>query len=404
MRRIGVEERRARLGLRHHLAPSAKASDAVTVAEDLVALHGTDAASVFLAVLARVQVPDIAAIEHALYHQRALVRMLGMRRTMFVVPRQLVAVVQAGCTTAIAQRERRRLVELLEQTAITTDGDRWLREAAVATCAALAARGQATAAEVSTDVAQLRERYSFGEGRKWAGEQSVATRVLFVLAAEGRIVRGRPLGSWTSTLHRWVPIESWFGGPIEVIPEAVAQVELARRWLDAFGPGTAEDLKWWTGWSMGQVRTALAALEPVEVDMDGARGLMLPEDVGPAGSDDGWRPDDRRAGPGEPWAALLPALDPTVMGWSDRRWFLGDYGPALFDRTGNVGPTVWWDGRVVGGWAQRKEGDVVFRLLEDIGADGRAEVATHAEHLHRLLGPTRVTPRFRTPLERELTG
>ena len=67
-----------------------------------------------------------------------------------------------------------------------------------------------------------------------------------------------------------------------------------------------------------------------------------------------------------------PSLDPTVMGWKEREWYLGDHAPALFDRAGNAGPTVWWDGRIVGGWVQRRDGEVVYRLLEDVGGDALA--------------------------------
>ena len=102
--------------------------------------------------------------------------------------------------------------------------------------------------------------------------------------------------------------------------------------------------------------------------------------------------------------ALLPALDPTVMGWKERSWYLGDHGPALFDRSGNAGPTVWWDGRVVGGWAQRKSGEVVVRLLEDVGAEALVAAEAEADRLQSAIGSVRVTPRFRTPLERELTN
>ena len=79
------------------------------------------------------------------------------------------------------------------------------------------------------------------------------------------------------------------------------------------------------------------------------------------------------AGPAEPWAALLPGLDPTAMGWQERDWYLApDLRSALFDRSGNVGPTVWWDGRVVGGWAQRASGEVVWRLLDTDGVGREA--------------------------------
>jgi Winged helix DNA-binding domain len=219
----------------------------------------------------------------------------------------------------------------------------------------------------------------------------VSTRVLFLLAAEARIIRGRPRGSWTSSQNRWSPMEAWLPGGLAEWPLERAQAELARCWLAAFGPGTAADLKWWTGWTAAQVRRALATVGAAEVDLDGVPGLVLADDLEPVPAV-------------EPWVALLPALDPTVMGWAERGWFLGGHARALFDRSGNVGPTVWWDGRIVGGWAQRGDGAIVFRLLEDVGAEAAAAVAAAAERLGERLGATRVTPRFRTPLERELVA
>jgi hypothetical protein len=65
---------------------------------------------------------------------------------------------------------------------------------------------------------------------------------------------------------------------------------------------------------------------------------------------------------------------------------------------------VWWDGRVVGGWAQRKSGEVVLRFLEDAGAEAVTAAEERATRLQEWLGPARITPRFRTPLERELVA
>jgi hypothetical protein len=92
------------------------------------------------------------------------------------------------------------------------------------------------------------------------------------------------------------------------------------------------------------------------------------------------------------------------MGWSQREWFLGEHARKLFDRTGNVGPTVWWDGRIVGGWVQRPDGEIACRFLEDVGADAVAAVETAAQRLAARLGPARITARGRalSPVEREL--
>src|SRR5205807_9107036 len=111
---------------------------------------------------------------------------------------------------------------------------------------------------------------------------------------DGRIVRGRPRGSWISGQYRWSPME-----PFDELPADEARAELVRRWLRAFGPATVEDVKWWTGWSLGETRKAVAAVAPVEVDLDGVPGIVLADDQAPA----------RKPASA---AVLLPALDPTV--------------------------------------------------------------------------------------------
>ena len=390
IRTVSVAERRRRLAVRHHLAPGERAETVAAVAADLIGLHGTDPASVYLAARARTGDVDKAAIERALYEERSLIRMLGMRRTVFVVPAELVPVVQAACTDRVAERMRRQLAQRIEASGIAADGANWLKEVGEATIRALAARGTATGAELAADEPRLRAQIVYSQDKSYGGPVNVTTRLLTLLAAEGLIVRGRPRGGWTSSQFTW-----FAAGNLAQPPAAAARTELARRWLAAFGPAAVSDLQWWTGLTAGQVKQALAGLDVTEVDLHGAPGLMLAADV--PGLDD--------APALEPWAALLPALDPTAMGWRERAWYVGAHTAALFDRSGNIGPTAWWDGRIVGGWAQRKDGEIAIRLLEDVGAEAAAAVAAEAQRLREWIGPgVKITPRFRTPLERELSG
>lgn len=392
MVRIGVQERRARLAARHRLGCDRQTDDVAAVAGDLVALHSTDPATVFLSIAARTRVVDTVAIERALYEDRTLVRLLGMRRTMFVVPVDLVPIVHASCTRALVPGQRQLSVRLLEDCGVTADGEAWLCRVEEATLRALAARGEAVAAELVADVPELRTQVSMHEDKSYGGPMAMTTRVLFVLAASERIVRGRPRGSWISSQYRWAPIESWLPAGVPDLSTEAARVELVRRWLRAYGPGTVADVRWWTGWTAGEVKRTLAEIGPAEVELeDGTTGLVLPDDLEPT-------PDQG------PWVALLPALDPTVMGWAGRGWFLGEHGPALFDRSGNAGPTIWAGGHVVGGWAQRRGGEIAYRLLEDVGAEARRAIEAAAAELGAWIGPVRVTPRFRTPLERELSA
>jgi hypothetical protein len=388
VRQFTVDERRARLGARHHLAANGKVADVAEVADDLIGLHGTDPASVFLAAAARMKKPTIESIERALYDERTIVRMLAMRRTMFVVPVGLVAIVQAAASDAVAARERKRLVHWIEESGVAAKGARWLRQVEAATLEALRTHGAGTATELAKHVPALQEQIRVGAGR-WETTQSVGARVLLVLAAEGHIARGRPRGSWISTQHRWEPMELWVPSNVAPMSVADARAELVSCWLRTFGPATVADVKWWTGWTMGETRKALSRVDVADVDLDGTAGIALADDL-------------ETTTAGKPWVALLPALDPTAMGWTGRDWYLGEHRAALFDRSGNVGPTIWWNGRVVGGWAQRASGEIATRLLEDVGNDATSAVTADAERLEAWLGERRFTSRFPTPLEREL--
>ena len=389
-RHIGTAERRARLALRQRLARGARAGSPEEVAGSLVALHGTDPSTVYLAVGARLADPakTVGETERALYEDRALVRMHGMRHTVFVFPAGLTAVVHASTGLTVAARER---AALLKHMAVAGAPDAaWLAEVEESTLAALARRGQATAAELARDEPRLKEQFAYAAGKNYAGTHTVSTRLLKVLGVEGKVVRGRPLGSWTSSQFRWAPAPEH-----PELDTAGAQAELLRRWLGACGPATEEDLKWWTGWRVTEVRRALAAIGAEAVSLDEGTGYVVAGDAGPV------------AAPAESWAALLPALDPTAMGWRHRDWYLAPaLRPMLFDRSGNVGPTVWWDGRVIGGWAQRADGEIVWRILdgEGIGREAEAAITAEAERLRGWVGTTRITPRFRTPLERELSA
>ncbi|MFD8547627.1 winged helix DNA-binding domain-containing protein [Streptomyces sp. NPDC059649] len=388
--RIDTAGRRARLGRRHLLAPACRAARPEEVADALVALHATDAATVHLAACARLAVPDPAEVERALYDDHTLVRLLSMRRTLFAVGAGLAPVVSSSTGRAIAAKERAGLVGWLA-TGVGWD-ERRLAEVEEKTLAALTARGTATAAELAEDVPALRESVVVSPGKAYEATVAVSSRLLRTLAAEGRVRRGRPRGGWTSSSFRWTPGTAF--AELSAPPAAEARAALARRWLATYGPATVEDLKWWTGWTLTDTRRAVAATDAVEVTLDdGTTGLALPDDLGPV-------PEP------EPWAALLPALDPTAMGWKARDWYLDpDHVPQLFDRSGNIGPTVWWNGRIIGGWAQRPDGEIVWRLLTgDGGGEAAAAVSAEAARLAAWVGPVRITPRFRTPLERELSG
>ena len=359
----------------------------------MVALHATDPATVVLSAMARMRTPDPAAVERALYDDLVLVRMMAMRRTIFTCAVADAALLQRSSADAVAANERKKLLALLEQQAVSADPDHVVGHDGGQD----AGRGGGASAKPRPPTSprsspSWRPRVTLAPGTKHEVTTGLTSRVLNLMGMEGLLVRGRPKGRWTSSQHRWSSLEARLGAPLAAIPVEEARAELVRRWLDRFGPGTLADVKWWTGWTMGATRAAVAALDTEAVEVDGAPALVLAGDVEPV-------PDP------EPWVALLPGLDPTPMGWKERDWYLGEHRSHVFDSTGNVGPTIWVDGRIAGGWAHLKTGEVAFHLLEDVGArahpDGRDRRRGAAGAARRRI---RIVPRFPSPLDRHLSA
>jgi hypothetical protein len=286
------------------------------------------------------------------------------------------------------ERANGRLVRDVEKAGLHAGGERWLAAAGEAVLAALAGGREATSSELRAEIPLLEGSLLYGEGKSWGGQVAVGPRVLTTLSAAGRIVRASNDGEWTASRPRWASMESWLGEELATPSPAEGVATLVERWLHAFGPATEADVKWWLGSTLTAVRGALADVDAVEVDLgDGRAGYVLPDDLEPTE-------------PVEPWAALLPPLDPTTMGWFERDWYLGLYKNQLFDTNGNAGPTVWWDGRIVGGWRQDEAGGVELQMLEDVGSEGLRAVEHEAARLTEWFGGTRVLPRFPSPLSR----
>ncbi len=392
MRTISVQDRRRAVVRRHHLAGSAKSPEAVT--EALIALHATDPATVYLSVLARSAASTLTEISDAMYERRSLVRWMAMRRTLFVFAREDVPMIQAAVTTPLAAVLRRRLINQLERNGAEPpiDGDvgDWLADLENRVDQALAQRGTATGAQLAKDEPALR---TVIPARAPSDRpQHVTTSLLTLMSADGRLIRSTPTGAWTSRHHRWEPTSSWWPDGLASVDAATARRDLAHRWLTRFGPATIEDLQWWTGWNKITTRRALADLPIEEVDLHGEPGIALT----------GINDDPSDHAPELPAATLLPALDPTPMGWKQRDWLLGLDAGQIFDRAGNIGPTLWWNGEIIGSWAITPSGDIRTTVIADRGHEARDAVEQTAAQLHERLCGTVVTPAVRTPLELSL--
>lgn len=383
MTHVSDSERRARLAVRHALAPNAHTTTPEAATRSVVAMHATDAPSVHLSIWARTTDVTPDDIDRSLYVDRSLIKQLAMRRTLFVFPREVLPAVLASASARVAASEGARMARELVRAGITNDGAAWLDRAGEEVMAVLAQDGALSAAQLRRAVPRLDVTVGSTGNETWSAPQ-----ILTLLGATGTIMRGPVTGRFPLNRPLWTLTGDWLGEPATPSDPASGYRELVRQWLSRFGPGTEDDIVWWLGSTKATVRTALAELGAVRVTLDGpVPGWVLPGDL------------ETTPNP-EPWTALLPPLDPTVMGWKDRRFYLGEHSDALFDTRGNAGTTAWVDGRIVGCWVQDGHGAVQLRLLEPLPRWATASLCAQAEALTDWLGSVRSPTGYRSPAMR----
>lgn len=331
----------------------------------VVCLHATEPHTVYLSAAVR-SGAGREQVADALYRDRSVHKQLAMRRTLFVFPQDLLPAVWGSAARRVAVQQQTRLPKEVVESGIAADGSAWLGEVGKQVVASLAVDGPASTTQLRGRLPELDRRLGAYRG----ATSPVAGRVLTVLGAQARVVRGDNELGWRAARHRWCLPEQWLRQVPEPLEEPAGYLELVRRWLARFGPGTETDLVWWLGATKGAVRRALAELDAVEVSLEsGSRGWLLPDDL------------DADPDP-PPTASLLPVLDPTLMGWKERDFYLDPHDvPYLFDTNGNGGNTAWWQGRVVGCWVQDGDGVVQVVLRRDPGRQARDALQERADWL-----------------------
>jgi hypothetical protein len=374
---------------RHALAPQCRVADAQAATRAMTVLHATEPATPYLSLFARVDSFTRADLEDALFGSKSLVKQLAMRRTLFVFSRNLLPAAVSSSSARVAQQEAGKLVKDLERSQVTDDGVSWLATAREAVLRRLAGGAELSTKELREGLAELTGQVSWYEHKPYGAVLHVAPRVLTWLSAAGDVVRGRNAGHWRISRPLWTLMDDWLGAPVSRCEVREGYAELVGRYLRTFGPVTERDLVWWFGATKGAMRHALSDLNAVQVRLERAQtGWVLPDDVDPEP-------------PVEPWAALLPALDPTTMGWKDRDFYVDpDFAPAVFDWAGNAGTTAWWDGQIVGASVQGDAGQIELIVPGNPGPGpaGRAALQAEAERLGDWLGGEKVPALYKSPL------
>jgi hypothetical protein len=307
----------------HHLVERAPNKDLARVVGDICGVQAQVMSLAELQVAVRVD-SRVEDVREALWKRKTLVKTWLMRGTLHLVPSKDLPLFSAamsryGMRNTNAwlkwmQITEPELTDLIDAIGGALDGQALTRE------------------ELIAKVGKGRpERVQLAMKSGWGG-------VLKPVARRGLLCFGPSRGQSVT----FVGPEQWLGTWREMDPDA-SLIEVARRYLRAYGPATKSDFtRWWGTWP-GVGKTAWAGLEGelVTVSVEGHHADMLATDL-------------RRLANQPPVRAalFLPGFDPYVMGHSSRDHLVERSYLSRVSRTaGWISPVVLVDGRAVGTWS-----------------------------------------------------
>jgi len=362
---------------RHHLFQPAPRSALLTVAADMNGAQAQLLSAAQLSLRTRVQNLSILDIENAIT-DRSLVKAACMRRTLFLVPAELLAVYVRG-----SSRRAEKEVNWARGKGINN------RDLDAAIDATLQALDQPlTRNEIANLVSQqLGVEVKKISGGGWGSTAQLASvpvghlhypvvDLLHLTASRGVVCYGPNRGNEPTFVRAdaWIP--DWKDYPVEE-----AEDQLLRRYLHSFGPATADDFALWCGITLREARTiwSRSSTQFQPIDVDGWKAFVHQDDVNDLVNTriQGFQ------------VKLLPYFDTFLLGHKTRDHLAtAEHRPHIYRPQGWIASVVLVNGQAAGIWEYQRKGkllEVKVTLwepaLDEISTKIQAQVSEVADFL-----------------------
>ncbi len=327
---------------RHHLSKRIDRLAFASVAGDIAGAQAQVISAAQMSIWARVRKATILDLDAAIWKERKLVRAWCMRRTMFLLPSDELALFARGT----ARRSEYNLEWAFDRVSSRQSLDKLLDSIL----------DQMEQPSTRSDIARLLGsqgyKIKFKAGGGWGSTRSVPwvevggallSIGLLIHALDSRdVICSGPSVRNESTYVRadkWVP--RW-----KDMPREKAEEQLLAKYLRAFGPATVTDYALWMGLYVKDAKKIWSRMDKkiAIVDVEGVEGGMLEDDL----------PDLGNASIEGPVVRLLPNFDTFLLGHKSHRNIIDEEGQKKIYRSqGWVSPVVLVDGRALGVWSHK---------------------------------------------------
>jgi hypothetical protein len=337
----------------HHLSKRQPSTSMASVLADIGGAQSQVLSAAQMSIWARVKEARIRQVNSAIWKDHTLVRAWAMRRTMFLLPSDQLAVFVRGTIRRAAYHFRHALSLIGSQQKLDE-----LLDAVLGALAQPRTRSDLAEILVNSHGYKLKSKAGGGWGNKrpvpWVrvGRSLLPVGwLLHVIAARDVIVSGPGDGNEATYVRadKWIP--NWKDMPVEK-----AERELLVKYLRAFGPTTLQDFALWAGMYVRDAKPIwqTEAENLVQVDVEGWKASILQSDL----------PDLEKAEFDEPVVRLLPYFDSFLLGHKSHRNIV-DQGnhKKIYRDQGWVSPVLLVDGRAQGIWSHdQNKGILAIRV------------------------------------------
>jgi hypothetical protein len=344
---------------KHHLTPETKTNDLNQITLDICGLHSTSQSTPYLSLFARTKSFHKEDLDEEAYGKKNLGKIRCMRKTVFILPKDVLPFLYAATKKQYAQR----LEGYLERLGMSLD------------------KYYGIAAEIEKI---LKDRVrSVSDLRKELDSKENIAAVVSLLCDQKKLIRNKPVKGWRDKRHTYSLFSEYFP---EINLEDRYEEEgiefLVRYYIERYGPVTEKDITWWSGLNKTPVREVLAKIEGMvtKITIEGINHeyYITIED----------KKKLEQMKKISSIVTFLPDLDPYLMGYKDRERYIDqesyDY---IFDRSGNATTAILINGRVVGIWdfVSAKDSIIKIHFLEKLDEEMKKRIIEEAKKVGKFV-------------------
>jgi hypothetical protein len=347
---------------KHHLTENPRTENLLQIVRDIGGLHSTLSTTPYISLFLRSKNFTKEDLDVVLYERRLLGKVRYARKTVYILPKECVTMAYSAMKTLLFAR----FEVYIQHLGLTQDNYERITRAILDIVKGNGKTTKEIKVELNRDLN--------------------VSAIVNLMCDQDLLIRGKPKAGWKSNIHTYYPFNEYFPDlDVTEMKEPQAKEQMVKQYISSYGPVSAKDISWWTGFSKGEVKRILDALK---------NDLIFLEIAGISGSHVLLSTDEKSLGsvkvPKKAQVHLLPALDPYLMGFKARQRFLDDaYSAWIYDRSGNATNTILVNGRIAGvwDWVDLKEPELKFFLFAKTGAETKKILALKATQLgHFIFG------------------